>query len=425
MMAFFRQSGWLVVANTMTGVFMTAVHPFASRMPAGDYGVFATLLRLFMILSVAATGLQIVVARLAAAALDEEGKRQLAATARAILRATFLFWLGLVLLAAWFQPFLVSKLKLTHPMAVWITLGMVLANLWLPVFVGLLQGSQNFLWLGGSQMTNGFVRCALVALGVGLLHLRSTWATTAALAGFLAALMVAWLPCRALFRTHRGRGPGLPWAGSMLWLTGGMGSALVLMNADLVVVQYFFPEQLSPYYAAAATIGVALVMFTTPMAAVMFPKLVRGLAERRSSNAFWLALAGTLAMGACGAIVCTLAPEFPLRILFAGKVDFLASAVLVPWFMWAMLPVTLANVLIGSLMARGRFDCVPWLVAVAVGYVVAIVLVCQRAAHLDHFTAFKLVVQTLGVSSLLLLGVSAWFASRARGGKDLDASAPA
>jgi O-antigen/teichoic acid export membrane protein len=424
-MAFFRQSGWLVVANTLTGVFMTAVHPFASRMPAGDYGVFATLLRLFMILSVAATGLQIVVARLAAAALDDEGKRRLAATARVILRATFCFWLGLVLLAAWFQPFIVAKLKLTHPMAVWVTLAMVLANLWLPVFIGLLQGFQNFLWLGGAQMVNGFIRCALVAAGVGLFHLRSTWAVTAALLGFVAALLAAWLPCRHLLRRPPGGVAGLPWMRSMLWLTGGMGSALVLMNADLVVVQYFFPEQLSPYYAAAATIGVALVMFTTPMAAVMFPKLVRGLAERRSSNAFWLALGGTLAMGACGAVVCTLVPELPLRILFAGKVQFLASAILVPWFMWAMLPVTLANVLIGSLMARGRFECVPWLMAVAAGYVVAIVMVCQRAAAMDHFAAFKLVVQTLGVSSLLLLGVSAWFTSRVRAGTETDEGAPA
>jgi len=51
--------------------------------------------------------------------------------------------------------------------------------------------------------------------------------------------------------------------------------------------------------------------------------------------------------------------ETALAILFPDKI---AAAPLVPWYAWALVPLTLANVLIQNLLARGRFAAMPWLI---------------------------------------------------------------
>ncbi|NDA68416.1 MAG: hypothetical protein EBY09_17575, partial [Verrucomicrobia bacterium] len=59
---FFKQAGWLVAANLGCGVFMFAVHPLVSKLDPAEYGVFATLLKVFLLLGVPAAGLQAVFA---------------------------------------------------------------------------------------------------------------------------------------------------------------------------------------------------------------------------------------------------------------------------------------------------------------------------------------------------------------------------
>jgi O-antigen/teichoic acid export membrane protein len=155
-------------------------------------------------------------------------------------------------------------------------------------------------------------------------------------------------------------------------------------------------------------IGRALVFFTQPLTLVMFPKLARSVAMGEKSNALGLALGTTLLAGVAAAIACTLFPWLPLLIV-NGK-SFLVAAPLVTWFAWCMLPLTLANVLIYALLARGRFAVVPWLVLVAIGYGVALGVVGQHAGNLaDTQAGLRMMIQTLGVFSTLLLGVCAWF----------------
>ena len=84
-------------------------------------------------------------------------------------------------------------------------------------------------------------------------------------------------------------------------------------------------------------------------------------------------------------------------------------APLVPWFAWCMLPLSLANVLIGHLLARERFQAVPWLLLVAIGYGVALWARQDAFRSVPEADGFRMVVATLGVFSLLLLLIAAWF----------------
>jgi O-antigen/teichoic acid export membrane protein len=199
-------------------------------------------------------------------------------------------------------------------------------------------------------------------------------------------------------------GPRLPmnwpaWLKRVVPLSFGLGAGTFMMAADMIFVQKFFPKEQTGFYAAAGMIGRALVYFTMPVATVMFPKLARSRALGEKSNALLLALGLTALAGAGAAVVCSIVPSLPLRIVYDRS--FLeVSTPLVPWFAWSMLPLTLAMVLLNSLMAHSRFDSVPWLVLVAAGYGVTL--------YFRHET-FTQVIQTLGGFSLLLLAVCAWF----------------
>ncbi|HEV8541051.1 MAG TPA: hypothetical protein VGR78_01555, partial [Verrucomicrobiae bacterium] len=199
-----------------------------------------------------------------------------------------------------------------------------------------------------------------------------------------------------------------PWFKRVLPLTGGTGATLFLMNADVIFVQIHFAD-LARFYSAVAVVGVGLVTFTTPMAAVMFPKLVRSAAQEQRSNALILALGGTLVMGILGATLCGVFPWLPIRVMYFNKPELWVSAQLVPWFMWAMLPVTVANVLISNLLAKHRFKVVVPLVLLAIGYGLTLNSYLNHSAGLEHFTAFKGVILRLGIFSSLLLAVAAVF----------------
>jgi O-antigen/teichoic acid export membrane protein len=88
---FFRQSGWMMMAATTSGLLMYCVHPIVSRgMPKEEYGVFTTLLQVVTMMSIPAGGLQPVIARQQAAAITDHEQRVVASEFRAVWKAIFL-----------------------------------------------------------------------------------------------------------------------------------------------------------------------------------------------------------------------------------------------------------------------------------------------------------------------------------------------
>lgn len=399
--SFFRQSGWMVIATVTGGVFMSAVHVLANKMEPAEYGVFFTLLRCLILLGIPAAGLQTIFAQQAAATLTEEQSRRLAGATRSVVTGIFGLWLVLALLVLLFEKTLLSLLKIHNPAALWMTLAVALTTLWAPVLKGLLQGWQNFLGFGWVSILDGVARFLAVAAIVLYLGGQAAGAMTGAWLGQIVSILagLAWT-----WRIFRGPGAAFawgPWLGQVLPLTLGIGATMVLQSADVIFVQSIYPESIAPVlYMPAAMIGFALVQFTVPLASVMFPKIVHSLARSEKTDALRLTLLSTALLGGLAAIVCTIWPVLPLRILYFRNSAYWQAAPLVPWFVWGMLPLTLANVLIWNLLARARYAIVPWLMVVMAAYCTAMSY-CQNS--------LLSVVQNLGVFSLITLGVAAWF----------------
>jgi O-antigen/teichoic acid export membrane protein len=403
-----------VIATTMSGAFLVAVYPILGRLPSGELSIYVSLLRLFTLLGLGAAGLQIVMAQDAAAAVTTEEKARLGRTVRSVTKLLLAIWLIMLLVCVPLRDQIVTTFKITNPVAVWVTMGLVLMQLALPLAQGLLQGIQNFAWLGWSIMLNGLARFVAIAVAVILLKGHSTAALVGALVGMAAAVFVGLWPVRSLFKGERGEFEWIDWLRRLVPLSAGVGAVLMVMNADMLFVQAHFETDQAKFYAAVAMVGVGLVTFTTPMASVMFPKLVSSVAKGQKSNSFALAISGTALLGIFGALVCTILPSLPLRILYFNKPEFWVSAQLIPWFMWCMLPVPVANVLVADLLAKRRFEVVPWLVAVAFGYCWSINTYLGTVSKVDHFATFKGVIQRLGIFAILLLLVAAFFRHRAQ-----------
>jgi O-antigen/teichoic acid export membrane protein len=375
---FFRQSGWMVAATVAGGFFMMAVHTVVSKpMLAAEYALFVALLRVFLLMGFPAGGLQVVFAQQAAAAVNEDEQKKLSGTTRSVLRGTFVFWLVLAGAVYLFRQEISVALKITNLAALWVTLLLGLAAIWMPLVKGLLQGRQNFAALGWVIILDGVGRFTAIVVIVQLGG-QAAGGMTGALIGHLFSLALgAWLVRKIL------GGPAAqfqwgPWFRRVVPLTFGVGVILFMTNADVIYVQAVYAREDIPFYTPVAMLGLALVTFTMPMAAVMFPKIVQSAALTERTDAMRHALVATALLGATSALVCTIFPELPLRVIYFRESAYWRSASLVPWITWCLLPLILANVLITNLLARSRFQVVPWLVAVALCYAAALAVLKER-----------------------------------------------
>ncbi len=392
---------------------MTACQVVANRwMDPVEYGIWFALLRIFLLMSIPSVGLQIIFAQQTAAAVTDSQYRQLSGTVNATFRATFYIWLTMVGIAFFTQRHWIAALKITNPAALWVTVTIGLASLWSPIMRGVLQGLQNFLGLGWVLVIDGAGRFMVIAL-ILLLGGQAAGGMTGALTGQgIALLLGVWLIRRLLFAPREPM-EWRPWLRRVLPLTLGIGSVQFMSNADVVYVQSVFAADKTPLYMPAAMIGLALVTFTTPLSAVMFPKVVRSAALTQDTRALRQALGATALLGGAAALACTVLPKLPLQVIYFSKPIYWSAAPLVPWFTWSLLPLILANVLLSNLLARERFAVVPWAVLAAAGYGVALAVLKPKLSGIEGtMAAFRTVVQTLGAFSLLLLAVAAIFTWR-------------
>nr|MBC8245926.1 hypothetical protein [Verrucomicrobiota bacterium] len=193
----------------------------------------------------------------------------------------------------------------------------------------------------------------------------------------------------------------------------GLGAGQFMLSADMIAARAILPEADSGPYGAAGMIGRGLVVFTGPLAAVMFPKLVREVAGTKS-GVLGQAFLGTAILGVLAGIGCTLAAwllpglidVFPA--LTAKKKIVTEITPLIPYFIWSMLPLALGNVFVAALMAREQYRAVPWLVGIALLYGLTLAWLASAVEPPSAQT----IILTLGGFNLAFLCTAAALAKR-------------
>jgi O-antigen/teichoic acid export membrane protein len=401
----------MVIATFAGGLMMTMVHTVARKMGPQEYSVFVTLLRLLVIMGIPAAALQTIFARQSAAVTNDAQKRQLIATTRAVLLGTFLLWLVIATLAVAAMRPLSHLLKISHPAGLYFTVMVGLTSLWIPVLKGLLQGQHRFGGLGWLQITDGVGRFGVTLVVILAFGGKASSTIFAALVGQLISISIgAWLT-RAIWRSQ----PGISfdwrnWLGKALPLTLGLGTVLAMSSIDMLFVQAFFGgTRQTDLYSGAMLTGFAIIQFIAPVALVMFARVAQSAARSERNESLGMTLAATLLFGTLAGVGCTLLPQLPLRLMYLGNREMWKAAPLVPWFAWALLPLTVANVLVQNILARGRFRAVPWLVMVPPAYAAALCWQAPILERMQQLDAFTRIIQTLGVANTVLCLIAAWF----------------
>lgn len=394
-----------MIANIGSGGLMYAVHLLAKKIPDAQYGIFGVLLAVVM--CVPTLPLQMVFAQQTAAALAKGRARELAGILRFAALAMFGIFVLLGMGALIWQREILSHWQITNPACLWITLVVVLLSMWLPVLWGVMQGQQNFLWLGWSNIVNGGGRVAAAAFLVLALGGYAAGMMTGVGIGLALAVGIGFWQTRSLWRL-----PGQPfdWRG-LLAQTGplllGFTCVQFLFTADTMFVKAYFSGDDAAFYFSAGTLSRALMWLVVPLATVMFPKIVHSVARSEKSNLLGVVLLGTAVLAAGGALGLTVLGPWLVKIVYKDSYVPVASAVL-PWYAWAMVPLSLAFALVNNLLARAQFKIVPVLVLLAVAYGVA----------LAHFhDSLVTVLKTLGIFNVFLLAACAWFTRQAQGSK--------
>jgi O-antigen/teichoic acid export membrane protein len=398
--SFFRQSGWLMIANIAAGALMWGVHFLAKPVGTTQYGVFITLLTAVML--VPAIPLQMVFAQQTAKALATGSQHELAGLIRFICFGLFGVWLLLCAVVFGCQDVILRFWGMSDAGPLWVTMPILLLTIWAPVFMGILQGQQNFLWLGWSMMSNGIGRLSAAAVAVLVFHVGALGMMVGVLAGTALALGMAVWQTRRLWSAAPQAFAWINVLRQILPLLFGFIFVQFLFTGDTLFVKHYFTGAATGAYGCAGTLSRALIWLVSPMAAVMFPRIVHSSAKSQETDIVGMVLAGTAVLAICGAAGLAILGRFVVALVAGADFVPIAAQVL-PWYAFAMVPLALANVLVNNLLARSRFAVVPIIFILSLGYAVAMIYVNESVHTLPA------VLQTLGVFNLLLFGVCAWF----------------
>jgi hypothetical protein len=160
----------------------------------------------------------------------------------------------------------------------------------------------------------------------------------------------------------------------------------------------FGTTQTAPY-VAAGTLSRAVMWLVGPLVTVMLPKIVHSAARAEKSELLKPVIWCTAALTICGVIGLTIVGPIVVRMVYTPAYQN-STVALLPWYAGAMVPASLANVLVTNLLGNGRFRIVWILTPLAILYGITLSFI-----HSNLVT----VLQTLGGFSLVAFAISAWF----------------
>jgi hypothetical protein len=400
--AFFRQSGWLMLTAVAGGVLTYLVHFLNKVISPSEYTAFGVLLTLVMCLPMGPV--QMVFTQQSALALATGRLGQLSGLIRSVFLWLFTFWALGAMGVLFFQRSIITSWNLPGILCLWVTALLVLTTMWLPLFAGVLQGRQDFFWLGWSSVFSGLGRLVIAAVLVIVFKLGATGMMLGVLLGTVWAISICIWRTRDLWTMPAEKFEWMVLLRDGMPLMFGFGASQFLFTSDTMFAKpYFTDDQMKPY-VIAGTLARAILWLVGPMATVMFPKLVQNrIKSEKRSNLFGLVVLGTAVLSVCGVFGLWIMGPFVVRFVASAK-DVPGTMALIPWYAGAMVPLAMANVLVNDLLARGCFKVVPYMVGLAVVYCISL------PQMLSHFPGhIALVLQTLGFFNLLLFGLCAWF----------------
>ena len=305
-------------------------------------------------------------------------------------------------------PLLQGFLHLESIVPVYIMLGLVSLSMLAPVPWGMLQGLQRFVGYGLSGASNACVRflASLVLL---------TWlgwgVNGAMLCGLLGILFQAGLAFLFLKDLLPVKPEPLPHGFHKeigkyaLAMVVSSVVTMCLNNLDLVLVRHFCPGPEAGLYATAAILGRIAFYGPSVLMSVLFTEAATAKASGdQNDKSLWMSMGMTILLGGGFALLCVVASEFMVTLLFGAQ--YKAAGPLLAVISSAMALLACANVLFVYSQARSEFGFM-WVQGLGVALFAGLVF-------FRHDSAMQVAQMLLACVMFILAATLAWFFLKVR-----------
>ena len=357
----FFDEGFLVIITGLGNVFNFILYIFMSRnLGPDDFSIFASLLSAMFIIAMPVVTVQTTITKFVAkfSAHGEHGKvRRIFLQALKQISLLAFVLMALTIVTA---PFSAGFLHIKRYSPILASGVLIFAMYLMPVFWGVLQGREQFGFLGMSYFANFASKC-----GLAILLAIMGWGVEGVLFGialaYAFAFMVAFWPIREVLV------PTLDddeiKMGELYRFALPTIIALLMMSPycqlDVFLVRHFFGNSesglvLAGYYATASIIGKAFYFLPIGIVLALFPRVARKKATGENPiSVLMRGLGLNVILSVIGIVTCLVLARY--LALFLAKTDAPELVALIRYFGIAITPVAATMILVNYNLANEQY----------------------------------------------------------------------
>jgi O-antigen/teichoic acid export membrane protein len=293
---------------------------FARNLTYSDYGTFASLISLIVLLTIPAGSLSAIIVRYAAQFFAQNKYEQAGAFYVKVLKYILLFTLILNIVVVILSPLIMSFLKINE-MGLVILVGLSIGVFYITTLnLAFVQSLLRFRLLGSLYLISGIGRLifGILLLVWGFKVYGALAAVViSSLAGFVISLFVlkrVIIIARGKVSVHRSDvvSYGIPTAIAIFSLSS-------FITTDVLLAKHFFDPQDAGFYGGLSLIGKVIFYFTGPIPVAMFPLIVKRHTNKENyNNLFYISLLLVLIPSIFMTAFYFIFSEFTVKLFLGG-----------------------------------------------------------------------------------------------------------
>ena len=323
-----------------------------------EFGILNVFIALLLLITLPANSMMSLVSRCCSAMLAHEAKSNVWPFFIYIFKKVAGFCVAATALFLLASPFIMRLLKVREPRYYVLLALCFAASFMYPVAFGILQGLQEFTFFAMGFFLTGLLRFiyaywALMCGGASFAALSATLFSTSVV--FLGGLVIVYSITRPW--THKGKITQQKYRikiiQDMFPVFSSMFLSLFLINADMIVVKYYFAAEQAGFYGALSILGRGVYFLPAAISSVMFP-LVAFDQEKKNDpfHLFLKALVLTLFLACAAQLFLTFTASWLTPSLLGAHYSMVSR------WAWAiglaMIPHTALQVCLNYLIARKK-----------------------------------------------------------------------
>ena len=390
-----QASSWLLAGGVAGGILGYVFQIIMGRMlSVAEYGALSSIMAIYAIMSTPFQTIFMIVSR-RVSVLKSQKNIDSIAKLFFVLNYKVAGISFILILFFWFLPFIKKYLLIENSSQFYLLIGILISTTFFSINKAYLQGLQYFKWLSASGVLSNLFKTIIA-----IIFVYFGFGVSGALGGvFISTLITLVLTYFILHPTLNKNSTSSPSTTSFLFKSASLAvlfaniAFATMTQIDMVLVKYFFSELDAGLYAAASILGKAAMYLPGGVTMALFPMVAENHAKgTSSSNLMFQAVNITALLSLIGALFYYFFADY--IILFLYGADYKDASIILKYFGFAILPMSLIMVAEYFLIAMGR---------VLFAYLFILVAPLQAIAIYYYHDTLLNVVTVLFVSGAVLV----------------------